>query len=341
MFVTPKNFQIPEIDSGGRDQPAEDEKEWSYEVPDSQKTRTGQDRLASDFDTHDWRNTLRTEIASQLRKASETLGYPSFALDSWFKDNYDRLQSWLDPQVVSQQEIDQFKDFNFSSPDFQLQFGEGASNQIQQGKQITSFMEGKINPFSPEGLVEVFNASMSWIDRELGGLLAAINQPTTGPRGGGGSRGPTAAEIRNSMDLNQLTQAVTDLGRAYLADEVKDARTIASAYIEKIVATGAMEEIDFKTFVLTNFKARPRWGTLYQNKPEGVDELQFLQPYAQAALKAGGRNMPELVAQGAALAQTGEEFASRLQRESGVRNSSAFITGIEQSVRGVKDILRG
>ena len=86
---------------------------------------------------------------------------------------------------------------------------------------------------------------------------------------------------------------------------------------------------------------------IYRNKPEGQDELQYSQPYSQAAqavVGGGGRSgatANDIAAGGAALGTGTDDFRARLERTQEHQQSTGFINGLEQRVRDVKDILRG
>jgi hypothetical protein len=107
------------------------------------------------------------------------------------------------------------------------------------------------------------------------------------------------------------------------------------------------KEIDFETFILNKAKADPRHKQIYRNKPQAMSELQYIQPYVQAAQQAmgGGQGREQAVGDvavgGAALGASPDAFRQRLARTSAQKNSQGFIRGLEDQVRGIKDVLRG
>lgn len=147
------------------------------------------------------------------------------------------------------------------------------------------------------------------------------------------------------FDLDALTRQAQQLGRGYLIEDIEDARSIASAYVDSIVKSGGEQKIDFDTFVINQLKKNDRWTQLYRNKPDGVDELQYVSQYAAIAQQMLGGNrgkgIGDVVSQGAALGSSPADFQSRLMREETVQHSSAFINSLEGRMRGVRNILRG
>lgn len=330
-------FQLPPVPGTGPDTTDD------IQLPDLTPVGTGDERPTSAIENQDWRTDLRTELAKHMRSFAKDLGQPEFVFNNWIKEHFDEGLSYLFAQGWIATDSD------FLTSDDVLIPGGGALTIGDLGDQQfdelsrTPFIKGKANPYSTEGLTRIFEMSLMWIDSQIPGF-GQWRTSSAAPAGTGsrGPSGPSAQDIRNSMDEDQLTNGVTDLWRAYLLDEPEDARRVARDYIDKIVSTKGAVEIDFKTFVLEKMKKTGRYQSLYANKEPGKDELQHLQPYvasAQAAL--GGQGTMDVAAQGAKLGASSQGFSARLQREDAVRNSQGFIGGLEQRVRGVKDVLRG
>lgn len=317
-----------------------DEDEESYpSIP----RNTGDERTPNQLESADWRTDLRTQLAKDLRAVADDLGQPSFVLDNWMDEQFDVMLNYLYAQGFIARE----EDFNASVDVLvpgggSLTIGDMGDQRFEDLNR-TPTVGGKYNPFSIEGLSAIYQASLLWVGAQIPGFNQ-IRGNTQAGGGSGGSRGPTAQDIRNSMDEDQLTQAASNLWQTYLIEENPDARRIAKDYINEIVATKGQKKLDFETFVMGRIKKTGRYAALYRNKDEGVSELQYLQPFVQTAMSAlGGKKgaVHSVAAEGAILGSDPASFAARLQREDAVRNSSGFISGLEERVRGLNNVLRG
>lgn len=304
--------------SGGYKAPPSTEEEEAEFTPYS----TGREPL-SEFD---WRAKFRTDIVSQAEKWAESLGVSKFALDALVRDNIDRALNYITQSVVLPK--------NTSTT---VNLGDGVLEQRSTGLW---------QPESPQDWQQVWNAGVMFYSALAGVDLAGISSGR-GRGSGSGSRGPTAEDIRNMFDEDELTSSVEALWGAHLLEDTKKARSIAKNYINAIVKSGGKKEIDFKTYVTSQMEKEARWQLIYQNKPEGVEPLQYAQKYYQMAQAAvgGGQGNKQLVgnlaAGGAALGASADAFAGRLARTDAQRNSKGFINGLEETVRGVKNVLRG
>jgi hypothetical protein len=185
------------------------------------------------------------------------------------------------------------------------------------------------------GHAKTFFASKSGLGQQL---LNFREQGPTGPRG---PRKPTADEIRQSFDLDQLSSAVTDAYQGMILDDPKDPRAVARAYVEAIVANPE-QKLDFQTFVEGRVKQEPRYQMIYKNKPRGMSDAQFLQPYVQQAMqRLRPQNVAEVSRAGAQLGASPDAFRANLdiQRESQV--SAPFITGMERRITELGGVFKG
>lgn len=284
----------------------------------STRSQVEDDRLSQGFE---WETKFRTDVITQVEKWADALGVSKFSLDAWVRDNIDGAINFINQRV----------------PEINRQ----VNKDFEEG--ILS-LEARSTPVTAQTWEKVWNHGLYWFSAQLGAPL--FDLPASG-RGRGGSRGPTAADIRNQFDEDQLTDAVNDLWRAYMWEESPNARAIAQEFINTVVSTLGQQEVDFETFVKGKMRATTRWDTLYQNKPDGVDELQYVQSYARAALSAVGgaagsqQEVSDLVAGGAALGASPDAFGQRLSRTDAVRNSTGFVTGLEDRLSEVNGVLRG
>lgn len=276
---------------------------------------------------YDWRSKFRTDMVSQVEKWADALGVSKFALDSLVRDNMDGALSYITRNVIMPNRQSATR----------IDYGEGVLQQVDTGSW---------QPETSQDWQQIWNAGLLYYSALAGVDLAGINQASRGSRGSG-RRGPTAAELRNMFDEDQLTDAVQSMWGAYLLEETPEARAIAKQYIEAIVSTGGEKEIDFETFVKGRIRKTARHKLIYQNKPEHLDELQYIGPYAQMAGQVlGGASgnqqiVGDLAAGAAALGASQEAFAGRLQRTDQFTGTKGFIGGLEERVRNVRNVLRG
>lgn len=160
-------------------------------------------------------------------------------------------------------------------------------------------------------------------------------------RRGSGSRGPTADEIRAQFDLDQLSEEVNKMYRAYLLTDSPSARGIATAYVDAIVKNPD-QKLDFQTFVLNRIRGEARHKSIYRNKPDSVDEIEYLRPYMQSAMSMlRPQNAEEAAIAGAQFGADPNAFAARLMRSDEVTGSAPFINAMEQRVSSVSKVFRG
>ncbi len=263
----------------------------------------------------DWQAQFRKDMVTQAESWASKFGVPKFIVDATIRDNIDAATSYM---------IDQ---------------------QKQRGTAYGYIPEGdpSRDAFSMQEYGRMWQDGLNFFTMQTGYDFAGIGKP----RGGSGRGRPTAAQLRNMFDIDQLTEDANKMWGAYLLEDSKDARSIATEYVDAIVASGGEQELDYQTFVLNKIRATNRHSLLYTNKPEGMDELQYVQPYAQAATSViggggqTGRTANDVAASGAALGASSSAFSSRLARTPEHQQSQGFINGLEQRVRGIKNVLRG
>jgi hypothetical protein len=288
---------------------------------------------------------LLKDIRGWLGNFAKAANVPDGPLLNWWESGAkDQLYSHLGSIIATDRDWDAY-------------VGDGPGGRGPTGDSDTLqnfgglYVNGKINPYTIQGSQLIESAALGWMDRQLPGFGQFVANRFSGSGSGrgrsSGSRKPTAGEIRAQFDEAELTDAVTGMGQAYLVEELDDAGVWAKAYIEEHVRTGGEKKIDFETFVKDRMKKTARWQMIYRNKPQGVDELEYMKPYTQAALSAMGgasgnvSHVSGVVAGGAALGSSEAAFMSRLKRTDQVRNSSGFISGLEDRLQNVSGILRG
>lgn len=293
---------------------------------------TFQEGLIAGLDNNQWKKDLLTQLGKDLRKFAEDLGQSSFVLDNWIDENFDVLMHYL-----------YTNNFVADIPDFKKEFpweiGQDVAQPGAAGEAFT--VQGKLNPFNVEGLTKIYELSLLWIDSQIPGFQQARAASSSGR--GSGRRGPSAQDIRNMFDEDELTNAVSQMWGQTLLQDAPDARRIAKDYIDEMVKHRGQKDIDFATFVNQRIEGTGRFQAMYKDKDPGITPLQYITPYLQTAMAGmgGAAGASEVAARGAMLGSDPSTFAARVRRTDEVRNSSTFIGGLEQRLRSLNNVLRG
>lgn len=170
---------------------------------------------------------------------------------------------------------------------------------------------------------------------EVADSWAVSNSPGRGRSG--------TPDIRSQFDLDQLANRANDLHRAYLLTDADNPRAMAKKYVDQIVKTGGKEKIDFDTFILTNnIEGTARYASIYRNKPDGMSETDFIQPYYQTAQQVMRPDEAAATAiEGAQFGASAQQFQERLARSNEFRTSAPFMQNLEGRMRSIKDVFKG
>lgn len=203
-----------------------------------------------------------------------------------------------------------------------------------------------LDPNNPGDVQHLFNAARLWVGQFFPGFRDAINLKApsgSGRRGSSGRRRPSAAEIRAQFDVDELTDVVNQMSRAFLVEEADDARAIAKSYVDAIVGNPE-QKLDFETFARKRLLAKPKAKVIYQNKPEGLSEEQFLQPFVQAAQQrigpGFGDQLQRVATGGARLGASPQAFQQRLERTRQVQTSTPFLSKLGERMNNFAGVLR-
>jgi len=287
-------------------------------------TTTYGDDPRSISDDLDWKTKFRSDAITAVEKWADDLGVDKFTLDAWVRSNIDGAVQWIQKTVV----MPNRQSRTFVDPE------SGVMKQVPGGNWV---------PTTPGDWQQIWDAGLAYFGNGLGIDLTK----TRGGGSGSGSRGPSAADIRNSFDVDELTNAAQSVWQAYMWEDTPNARKMAQEYINTIVGSLGQKEVDFETFIRSKAEQTSRWNALYRNKPSGMDPKAYVGQYAQAALSVVGgsagreQELSGLVAGGAGLGASADAFRNRLARTDANRNSTGFITGLEEKLRSVKGVLRG
>ncbi len=193
---------------------------------------------------------------------------------------------------------------------------------------------------SPQGFQELFDVAWN--------RFATINKDfsaTTGATfssGSGSGRGLSAADIRNSFDLQALAQQATQIWRNMLYTAPPNANALASAFVESVVATNAEKKIDFTAFVRSRAMATGRFKTIFVDKPDGISPEDYLRRFTGTAeLVLRPDNVESAAIGGARLGSDQATFQARLARSNEVVTSAPFINSLETRVQNLSEVLRG
>jgi hypothetical protein len=181
------------------------------------------------------------------------------------------------------------------------------------------------------------NTSVDLGQYPLGAILGSGSR-----RGGGGSRGPTAQDIRNQFDVDQLAERASNIWRGMLLEDTSQARSFAQSYVDTMVEHMGKKKIDFDTFIRNKARETARYASIYRSKPDALTEEQFLQPYYQSALQiVRPDNADEVAIGGAQFGSDASTFAARLRRTDESTSSSNFINELEQRMTGLNNLFKG
>ncbi len=223
-----------------------------------------------------------------------------------------------------------------------------AANQLEMLRYLETTLDptarigmGAINPTGAGGLAELINRARSWVGWYFPGFRDAVllDKPTSGP----GRRGPSAADIRASFDLDQLTSTVNQMAQALILDTMPNASAVAKSYIDAIVANPS-QNLDFETFARDRILETARAKTIYKNKPDAITEEQFLQPYVQAFMQRAGPGFGDQLATtataGARLGASPDAFQARLDRTRQVQTGAPFLANLGRRLSNFGQVLR-
>jgi hypothetical protein len=284
-------------------------------------------------------SNLEDLLMDELQAQMEGLGYPreaGFQAFSYYGEEYG---GWID-QFLNQANTDRDR--------FTSQLGRFRFNATEMEALKTEIKDGRIMGMdfylgTPDGFQSMLQSAWNFWKTRIPGLqdYGSFAKPKA-PRRGGGTRRPTAGEIRNMFDIDQLTDATRGIWRGLMLNEPENARSIAESYVEAIVATKAEKEIDFETFVKNRARGTARYNTIYENKPASLSEEQFLQPYHQAALQVTqGDEAANIAIGGAQFGATASAFGSRLRRTEAATASAPFVNNLQNRLHDLSGVLRG
>lgn len=189
-------------------------------------------------------------------------------------------------------------------------------------------------------------AAFSWLQNQdptqsisPSSAMSYTAPPPRGPGGGrgGGRRGPSMADF----DIDELTEGVQNMWRAYLLTDNDNARDIATAYAGAVIANPD-QKLDFTTYVLNKIRATSRHKAIYANKPDHLEEREFMTRYLQTASQyLRPDNADKIAIGGAQLGADPTAFRGLISNQREVRNSAPWINNFENRISELKGLFRG
>lgn len=260
-----------------------------------------------------WADVL-TYILGSLQSVGDDLGFSKQAMHNFFQQNVSSVlldaQAWL--------------------------------SEIRQDEQ--AFGISLLNPSSPTGFTRLADRVWQMFGQRAPFALPPMDSIRSSVRrvGGGGVRTSlTPEEIRNQFDLDELAHAATTLWQAWLLEDPDNARDMAEAYVEAIVASKAEKKIDFTEFIRKRAKETARWPSIYRNKPEGISEEAYLQRYYQSAQQLmRPQNAAAVAIGGAQFGADAQSFAGRLRRTDESTSSAPFMQDLQARLEDLNGVFK-
>lgn len=304
--VTFEDFN-PGAASGPTHTPGGDNREFYEDEYGNQLEQGGED--------FSWAEMIYGYLPNTILNYAESQGWDPRTYGGWVDQQMPELLTWLDSIV-------------YSGP---------TTTVADRAERQANFYQ------TPEGFQHLFQLGLNWFasrDSRLRGINGSRPRGGRG-RGGGGSRGPSADEIRAQFDLDQLSDMAAGIWRGSLLEEPKNARDMAKAYVEEIVKN-PKQKLDFETYIKKRVESSDRYASIYRNKPEGMDAPTYIQRYYQSALQfLRPRNAEDVAIQGAQFGADPNAFRGLVNRQDETISSTPFISKIEDRMTRVRGVLRG
>ena len=334
----------PTIEGGG----------WA---PDAPKTKADQEVIDK---YGDWERPAPTEPTQDNRDGLPDVGLTPIGGEDGSSVSGSFWESWVSDYVRDELKLaaknlginygDQLGDFvNSFLPDALAYVRTNYADWLQTVGPFPNLEDpfAVLDPQSEAALDTLGLAAMNWMKREIPDLAKFWRQGKSDPfgrtpsgggrRGGGGGRALTAADF----DADYIAEQVQELWQAYLLDDNPDPRSLAKAYINARVANPE-SPLELETFVLGRIRNTGRYRSIYRSKPEGVNELTFMNRYLSTARQYLSEGRAQDVAIGGAqFAASPGAFNERISREREVQTTAPFIAGLEQTMAEVRGVFRG
>jgi hypothetical protein len=197
-----------------------------------------------------------------------------------------------------------------------------------------------------EGRDSLAKAAWSWLQSmDRTGTLSPTANVSIKPRGGGGSgrgRGSGGGGPKMSdFDLDALAEGVSNMWRSYLLADAPNARGIAEQYVNAILANPE-KKLEFGQFVLNKIRGTSRHKAIYQNKPEAMEEQEFMNRYVQTAQQfLRPENVSNIAIGGAMMGADPTAYRGLIMNQREIRNTAPWINRFEDRLTDLRGLFRG
>lgn len=306
------------------DQQAEEEAE-------DDRPLSPQAAIAEAFDPgqFDWTNIVTAHVGDSLVQWEKATGQ----IDGMWKHTFEQYSTQMYSAIQTR-----FFQPNADTTHFLTANDVSESQQTQIQDQRQNYYRN-----TSAGIKEVIEYGIQF----MGGLMGAQLSPATpsgggGRRGSGGARGPTAQDIRNRFDIEELTRSVDDLNRMLVFEPNDNAKKIARDYVEVVVRGKGEVKVDFESFVRDKIEGTSRFKSIYRNKPKALNPEQYMAPfYSQARTVAAGDEAADLAIAGAQFGASTSAFQSRLARTDSVTGSAPFVNNLQGRLEELNSVFKG
>jgi len=310
-FLTPGREETPTYDLYGSQESKDEYNDYFRSRKDS-------------GDNSNWQQNAYDSILDELEDVYELYGWDKYAADNFLGQHWGSIQPNIEYWLLNQPEAIQVRD-----------------GFLAEGGHAPSGYEILRSAGGWQRLMDQVRQQLIMANPNLSGLLGNKNLGPSRP-GGGGRSGPSAEDIRNSYDIDQLSDQINEMSRGLLLEENPNARAMASSYVDVMVKSRRQKKVDFATFVRSEIEETDRYKSIYANKPDHLAAEEYMTPYITAAHQMARPNAaPSIAIGGAQFGASGSQFAARLQRTNSNVTSSRFVNELEGRLTSLKDVFKG
>ena len=290
-------------------------------------------------DTTDLSKEDRIKLVLGDRKVD--VGGDAFNEQTWHELLYDRLTFLMEEAAALS---------NFPKEAYEQMLDQSWPAIVQQVDRAAtaSFGVNSKQPVQSEvGGLGAGGPSYQWL-RDVGTVMAldmmgmdrgfaSINyRPDSRSTKGGG-----AARALPTFDKAQLGEVGNELWRAYLLESNPNMAALVDAYVSTR-RSNPDQPLDFQTYILGKIRGSGRYSSIYRNKPDSMNEGQFLAPYVETAMQyVRPANMESVALGGAMFGADPAAYRARIGRTNEVQTSAPYIQEMEAMMRDVSGVLRG
>ncbi len=285
-------------------------------------------------DTGTFFDNLGSAVLSDLASAGAAAGHSRYSVAQTFSSRWNNngVLRYLNGFLTRAEEQKKNWQDAVRLSGGRLSFGDGTGMQRLGGEYFLKTVEG---------FNQLKEAAVQWYSNVL--PFNAGGGSFRGGGGGGGRRSLTPDEIKKQFDLDELAERATEIWRGILLTDDFDARGMARAYVDAVIAGKGEQRIDFDTFIRNKARETDRHASIYKNfKPGALSEEQYLQPfYAAAQQVLRPENAADVAIGGAQFGADSATFGARLRRSEEATSSAPFIGELETRLTDLNNLFKG